>query len=79
VESSLAWTTPPNDREKWARLLVSLGEISSRSEADRLIKQRAVEINEEILVDVGSEIAFDQPATFMVRVGKKSFFRVVVE
>ncbi len=56
-----------------------LGEIPSRSEADRLIKQRAVEINEETLIDVGSEIAFDQPATFTVRVGKKNFFRVVVE
>jgi tyrosyl-tRNA synthetase len=79
VDSSQAWNIPTNDREKWARLLVSLGEISSRSEADRLIKQGAVEINQEPLTDVGSEIAFDQSATFTVRVGKKSFFRVVVE
>ena len=79
VESSMAVEIPANDREKWVKVLVLLGTIQSRAEADRLIKQRAVEINGEILTDISSEIAFDKPATFTVRVGKKSFFRVVVE
>jgi tyrosyl-tRNA synthetase len=78
-ESNVALEIPANDREKWARLLVSLGTIPSKAEADRLIKQRAVEINGDIVADIGSEIAFDESAVYTVRVGKKNFFRVVVE
>jgi tyrosyl-tRNA synthetase len=70
---------PPDDREKWAKLLVSLGEIPSKSEADRLIKQKAVEINDVIITDVGSEVEFNKPATFTVRVGKRNFFRLIIE
>jgi tyrosyl-tRNA synthetase len=79
TSASLPWDIPQNDREKWARLLVWLGEIPSRSEADRLIKQRAIEINDAIITDLGSEIDFSKPATFMVRVGKKNFFRLTIE
>jgi tyrosyl-tRNA synthetase len=79
TETSEACDIPANDREKWAKVLVSLGEISSRSEADRLIKQKAVEINDGIITDVGSEIDFNKPATFMVRVGKRNFFRLIIE
>jgi tyrosyl-tRNA synthetase len=70
---------PPNDREKWAKLLVYLGEIASKSEADRLMKQRAVEINNSIVTDIGSEIDLSKPTTFMVRVGKRNFFRLIIE
>jgi tyrosyl-tRNA synthetase len=79
VESTVPWPIPPTGKEKWAKLLVSLGEIPSRSEADRLIKQRAVEINDVLMADVGAEIDFNKPATFMVRVGKRTFFRLVIE
>jgi tyrosyl-tRNA synthetase len=68
-----------SDREKWAKLLVSFGEIQSRSEADRLIKQKALEINDAIVTDVGAEVELNKPATFIVRVGKKNFFRLVIE
>jgi len=70
---------PANDREKWAKLLVSLGEIPSKSEADRLIKQKALEVNDVTITDVASEVEFNKPATFMVRVGKKNFFRLIIE
>jgi tyrosyl-tRNA synthetase len=79
TETSAVCEIPPNDREKWAKLLVSLGEIPSKSEADRLIKQKAVEINDVIITDVGSEVEFNKPATFTVRVGKKNFFRLIIE
>jgi tyrosyl-tRNA synthetase len=79
TDTNEACDIPPNDREKWAKLLVSLREISSRSEADRLIKQKAVEINDAIITDVSYEIDFNKPATFMVRVGKKNFFRLIIE
>jgi tyrosyl-tRNA synthetase len=70
---------PPNGRDRWTRLFVSLGEIQSRSEAERLIKQKAVEINNATITDLSSEIDFTKRATFMVRVGKKNFFRLNVE
>jgi tyrosyl-tRNA synthetase len=68
-----------NGKEKWSKLLVLLREAPSKSEADRLIKQRAVEIDGQPMTDVAAEITFDKPANFAVRVGKKSFFQVFVE
>jgi tyrosyl-tRNA synthetase len=76
---SAPWDIPPNDREKWVRLLVSLGEIPSRSEADRLIKQKAVEINNATITDLSAEVDLNKPASFMVRVGKRNFFRLTIE
>ena len=70
---------PPSGVEKWSKLLVFLKEVSSKSEADRLIKQKAVEVNGQLLTDVGSEIFLNQPATYLVRIGKKKFLRLVVE
>ncbi len=81
-EGSESWVPlliPSSNRDKWAKLLVSLGEVASKSEADRLIKQHAVEINGETLTDVASEVALDPSAAFTVRVGKKTFFRLVIE
>jgi tyrosyl-tRNA synthetase len=65
--------------EKWAKLLVLLGEVPSKSEADRLIKQKAVEVNEKTLTDVGADVDLHQPATYIVRIGKKKFLRLIVE
>jgi tyrosyl-tRNA synthetase len=73
------WLAPPSGLVKWAKLLVLLGEAPSKSEADRLIKQKAVEINDRLLSDVGGELSLNQPATYVVRIGKKKFFRFVVE
>ena len=79
IESTVPWSLPPTGKEKWARLLVSLGEIASKSEADRLMKQRGLEINDATVTDVSSEIDFNKPSTFTVRVGKKNFFRLIIE
>ena len=79
TETSVACEIPPDDREKWAKLLVSLGEISSRSEADRLIKQKAIEVNGGIVSDPGAEVELNKQTTFMVRVGKRNFFRLIIE
>jgi tyrosyl-tRNA synthetase len=70
---------PSSDKEKWARVLVLLGHVSSRAEADRLIKQRAIEINDQVLTDIGAEVALNWAAKFNVRIGKKNFFRLIVE
>jgi tyrosyl-tRNA synthetase len=78
-EINQAWDIPRCEREKWTKLLVSLREVTSKTEADRLVKQRAIQINEKTLAEIGEEIALNQPATFTVRVGKKNFFRLIIE
>jgi hypothetical protein len=43
------------------------------------MKQRGLEINDATVTDVGSEIDLNKPATFTVRVGKRNFFRLIIE
>jgi len=64
---------------KLTALLVELKLVSSRSEAERLIKQRGVEIDEACVEDPRKEIDLSQPIQFLLRAGKKKFVRVVVE
>ncbi len=73
-------SVPPSRKEKWTKFLVGwINEIDSKSEADRLIKQHALEINGEIVHDLNAELAFDKKGSYEVRIGKKKFLRVVVE
>jgi len=60
-------------------LLFISGLAPSRSEAERLIKQGAVEIGGQRVDDVKHEVDLSQPREFLVRAGKKKFLRVVVE
>lgn len=60
-------------------LLVELGLSDSRSDADRLIKQGAVEVDEARASDVKKEIDLAAPREFLLRAGKKKFLRVIVE
>jgi tyrosyl-tRNA synthetase len=64
---------------KLMALLVDLKLISSKSEAERLIKQGGVEIDGVRIDDPRKEIDFSKPAEFLLRAGKKKFVRVVVE
>jgi tyrosyl-tRNA synthetase len=64
---------------KLMALLVDLKLISSKSEAERLIKQGGVEIDGARVDDPRKEIDFSKPAEFLLRAGKKKFVRVVVE
>ena len=73
------WTNPLADSEKWPKVLVQLKQVASRAEADRLFKQNAVEINGNPITDISLEIRFDQPGAYVVRIGKKKFFRLIVE
>jgi tyrosyl-tRNA synthetase len=52
---------------------------SSRSEADRLVKQRAVEIDGVTIEDPRQGIDLSKPTNFLLRAGKKKFVRIVVE
>jgi tyrosyl-tRNA synthetase len=51
----------------------------SKSEAERLIRQGAVEIAGQRIEDAKHEVDLSQPREFLVRAGKKKFLRVVVE
>lgn len=51
----------------------------SRAEAERLIKQGAVEIDGARVDDVKKELDLSKPASFLLRAGKKKFLRIVVE
>jgi tyrosyl-tRNA synthetase len=79
VESQVPWPIPQSGKEKWVKLLVSLGEVPSRSEAERLMRQKAVQVNDAPMTDVASEVDFSKPSTFMVRVGKRTFFQLIIE
>ncbi|HEY4682220.1 MAG TPA: tyrosine--tRNA ligase [Candidatus Acidoferrales bacterium] len=70
---------PCGEARRLTVLLVELGLASSRSEAERLIKQGGVEINGKREDDVKREIELAQRGEFLLRAGKKKFLRVVVE
>ena len=70
---------PVGPAKKLTALLVELKLAASKSEAERLIKQRGVEINEACVEDARKEIDLSKPQEFLLRAGKKKFVRVVVE
>jgi tyrosyl-tRNA synthetase len=71
-EMKLAWGKRPLHL-----LLTEAGLANSRSEAERLIKQGAVEVNGEIAKDVKHTIVLNPGDLLPLRVGKKKFLRVV--
>jgi tyrosyl-tRNA synthetase len=69
----------PSSLEKWSKLLASIQEVPSTSDAERLIKQGGFEIDGTIVKDPACRIDLDKPASYEVRLGKKKFLRIVVE
>jgi tyrosyl-tRNA synthetase len=70
---------PRGPARKLMALLVDLNLISSKSEAERLIKQGGVEIDGVRIDDPRRDIDLSKPVEFLLRAGKKKFVRVVVE
>ena len=70
---------PRGPAKKLIALLVELGLAPSKSEAERLIKQKGVEINEALVEDFRKELDLSKHAEFLIRAGKKKFVRLVVE
>ena len=70
---------PRGPAKKLIALLVELQLAPSKSEAERLIKQKGVEINETPVDDFRKELDLSKPAEFLIRAGKKKFVRLVVE
>jgi tyrosyl-tRNA synthetase len=65
--------------KKLTALLVELKLAPSKAEAERLIKQKAVEIDGATIDDPRKDIDLSKPTEFLLRAGKKKFVRVVVE
>ncbi|HWZ23803.1 MAG TPA: tyrosine--tRNA ligase [Verrucomicrobiae bacterium] len=59
-------------------LLTTLGLVPSVSEAERLVKQGAVEIDGQRIDDPRKEVDLSKGRNFLLRAGKKKFVRVIV-
>ncbi len=70
---------PRGPAKKLTALLVELSLAPSKGEAERLIKQKAVELDGVTVDDFRKDIDLSQPQEFLLRVGKKKFLRIVVE
>ena len=70
---------PRGDIRRLTSALVELDLATSRSEAERLLKQGAIEINGERTNDVKKELDFSKPSEILLRAGKKKFLRVIIE
>jgi tyrosyl-tRNA synthetase len=65
--------------KKLTALLVDLKLAPSKAEAERLIKQKAVEIDGVTIDDSRKDIDLSKPCEFLLRAGKKKFVRVIIE
>jgi len=65
--------------KKLTTLLVELKLAPSKSEAERLIKQKGVEIDGNSVEDARLEMDLSKPREFLIRAGKKKFARLIVE
>ncbi len=64
---------------KLSRALLRLDAVPSRAEAERLIKQGAVELDDVAITDPTYEIDLNTPRKHLLRVGKKKVFYFVVQ
>jgi tyrosyl-tRNA synthetase len=63
---------------KLSRALLRLDAAPSRAEAERLIKQGAVELDEKVITDPTYEIDLNVPQKHLLRVGKKQLFYFII-
>ncbi|MGB6877266.1 MAG: tyrosine--tRNA ligase [Candidatus Acidiferrales bacterium] len=64
---------------KWTSVLSWLEELPSVSEGERLIKQRAFEINGQVVTDPTVRVDPTAAGSYELRIGKKKFLRIIVE
>jgi ribosomal protein S4 len=56
-----------------------LDAAASRAEAERLIKQGAVEVDDKVITEPTFEIDLATPKKYLLKVGKKKFFHLIVQ
>jgi tyrosyl-tRNA synthetase len=79
IELTGALSVSSTGIEKWTRLLFELKQVSSASEAERIIKGRGFEVDGKIISDPSARIDLNQTGTYLLKIGKKKFLRIVVE
>ena len=77
-EQAPTMTVPCGPTKRLVALLVELQLAPSRAEAERLIKQGAVEMDGQRVEDARAEVDLASPREFLLRAGKKKFVRVSV-
>ncbi len=74
------FAVPGGKEEKWSKILLLLGQVSSAAEAERLMKPGGLEINGRKIQDPSARLDLTRPGSYTLRLGKKGkFVRVVVE
>ncbi|MFI5096304.1 MAG: tyrosine--tRNA ligase, partial [Candidatus Acidiferrales bacterium] len=69
----------PSGLIKWSKFLADLGQVSSTSEAERVMKQNGFEVDGRLIVEPTSKLDVDQPRSYKIRFGKKKFLRIIIE
>jgi tyrosyl-tRNA synthetase len=64
---------------KLLTLLTQSGLASSRSDAERLVRGRGVEIDEQVVDKMNHTVNLSGGQTVLIHAGKKKFLRIVVE
>ncbi len=79
LEQSGPCEISPIGKERWPKFLALSGQLASAAEAERLIKQGAVEINGLIMSDPAARIDLNEKTVYTARLGKKKFIRIIIE
>ena len=66
------------ERVRLSKIIAQLGLASSVGEANRLIEQEAVSLNDQKVSNVKADLDLAQPGTFILKVGKRRFLKLVV-
>ena len=66
------------ERVRLSKIIAQLGLASSVAEANRLIEQDAVSLNDQKVSNVKADLDLAQPGTFILKVGKRRFLKLVV-
>jgi len=76
IEERYVETRP--EKIRLTKLIAQLGFASSVAEANRLIEQDAVSLNDQKISNVKADLDLAQPGTFILKVGKRRFLKLVV-
>ncbi len=79
VENMPTTTINAGESVEILQFLTQIGTTSSKSEARRLIEQGGISINNRKIVDSAQKICLEKSTEMIVRKGKKTFLKVVVE
>ena len=66
------------EKIRFSKLIAQLDLASSVTEANRLIEQEAVSLNDQKVSSVKADLDLAQPGTYILKVGKRRFLKLIV-